>query len=114
MRGDEARIVLLFADWLRSEGWNVELEVNHVDVVARRGSVTLLAEAKGLTSSPGTDLDTLYGQLLRRAPEHDPSVLLGVVVPDSLRTAALRVPGWMRSKLSITVFVVGDHGVETI
>ncbi len=64
-----------FATWLTEGGWQVETEVEWTDVVATRGSERLVGEAKGVTSSPGLDVDTLYGQLLRRmtTPDgHDP------------------------------------------
>ena len=43
-------------------------EVGFVDVVARKDGATAYAEAKGGTTSPGLDVDTMYGQLLRRTP----------------------------------------------
>jgi hypothetical protein len=82
MRGDEARVVAAFCDYLRAEGWEVEREVKFVDVLAKKGDVTLYAEAKGRTVAIGLDVDTLYGQLLRRAPEDEMNSILGVVVPD--------------------------------
>jgi hypothetical protein len=49
----EADVVKAFAAWLSGEGWLVRIDVEHVDVVAQRDGVTLLAGAKGYTSSPG-------------------------------------------------------------
>jgi hypothetical protein len=66
MRGDEKRVVDAFAAWLQENGWTADTEVNFVDVCARRGDERLYAEAKGRTAAIGLDVDTLYGQLLRR------------------------------------------------
>ena len=69
-------------------------EVEWVDVVAQRDGVQLICEAKGRTGDPGIDLDTAYGQLLRRMPvEDDPAIRFGLVVRDEPRSirAALRV-----------------------
>src|SRR5215211_1360099 len=63
MVGDEARVVQAFCVWLVEHGWETQLEVEHVDVVANRAEQRLYAEAKGRTSAVGLDLDTLYGQL---------------------------------------------------
>lgn len=62
----ESEVVAAFVAWLRSEGWTVKTEVDFADVVAERGGERLVAEAKGVTSEPGLDVDTMYGQLLRR------------------------------------------------
>lgn len=110
MRGDEARVVAAFCDYLRAEGWEVEREVKFVDVLAKKGGVTLYAEAKGRTEAIGLDVDTLYGQLLRRVPEDGMNSVLGVVVPERAVTAALRVPQWMRERLRVHVWAVSDDG----
>src|ERR1017187_6499411 len=54
------------------------------------GDERLHAEAKGRTTSPGLDVDTLYGQLLRRMKDPKPGVRNSVVVPTSALNAALR------------------------
>ncbi len=108
MRGDEARVAAAFCDYLRAEGWQVEREVEFVDVLAKMGDVTLYAEAKGRTEAIGLDVDTLYGQLLRRAPEDQMNSILGVVVPDKAVTAALRVPRWIRDRLDLHIWAVSD------
>lgn len=77
MRGDETRVVEAFCKHLQNDGWDVQREVQFVDVMATRGSQTLYAEAKGRTSSIGLDVDTLYGQLLRRLPDEAASSVLG-------------------------------------
>ncbi len=98
MRGDETRVVEAFCKHLQNDGWDVQREVQFVDVMATRGSQALYAEAKGRTSSIGLDVDTLYGQLLRRLPDEAAGSVLGVVVPESAVAAALRVPEWIRTK----------------
>lgn len=65
MRGDELRVVDAFVAWLQGQGWTVSREVQHVDIYAERDAERLYAEAKGRTTAPGLDVDTLYGQLLR-------------------------------------------------
>lgn len=115
MRGDEARVVHAFRTWLEERDWEVTLEVEWCDLVARRGEQVLYAEAKGRTSDPGLDVDTMYGQLLRRvAFGGEPNVRFAVVVPTRARTAALRVPATTRDLLHIDVFVVDDNGRVTV
>jgi hypothetical protein len=108
MIGDEERVVAVFRAWLEGQGWTVRLNVDHCDVVAYRGEERLFAEAKGRTASPGLDIDTLYGQLLRRIPTDGLSYQLGVVAPSEAVTAALRVPSAVRDRLGIAVFEVTD------
>lgn len=104
-----------FTAWLANDGWTVEREVGFCDVVAHRGTTTLYAEAKGRTSAIGLDVDTLYGQLLRRAEVGAEGVVLGVVVPVEARAAALRVPDARRRALRVIVYVVDALGqVEVV
>lgn len=105
-------MVAAFCGWLRAERWEqVDTDVAHCDVVARRGPVTLYAEAKGWTSSPGGDVDELYEQLLRRRLEDDdPHARFAVVVPTPVEWHALRVPARVRSLLRVDVFVVDEAG----
>ena len=111
MRGDEKRIVDAFRKWLGSEGWRVKREIEFIDIFAERGQERLYAEAKGRTKAIGLDVDTLYGQLLRRMPSSEVGkARFGVVVPEEGRVAALRVPPRVRSVLHIDVFVVDDKG----
>lgn len=111
MRGDEARVIAAFVGWLEAEGWSVELEVDFCDVVARRDGITLFAEAKGETAAIGLDIDTMYGQILRRMPlEEDESYRFAVVVPTRASAAALRVPKRTRDALRIGVFEVMSDG----
>jgi hypothetical protein len=61
MRGDEKRVVDVYAGWLEDDGWAVQREVDFADIYAERGQERLYAEAKGRTSELGLDVDTLYG-----------------------------------------------------
>lgn len=111
MRGGEKRVVDTFCAWLESKGWTVKREVKFVDVVAERGDERLYAEAKGRTECIGLDVDTLYGQLLRRMSNDEvEKARFGVVVSEEGRAAALRVPERVRSILNIDVFIVSEAG----
>jgi hypothetical protein len=91
--GDESRVIAAFSTWLRLHGWVTELEVGFIDVVASRRNQHLYAEAKGRTVDAGLDVDTLYGQLLRRMPaQADGSATFTVVLRDTAVWAAERVP----------------------
>lgn len=85
-----------FAQWLRAQGWNVETEVEWADVVATRGDERLVAEAKGSTLAPNLDIDTAYGQLLRRMSDDSRHVRYAIVVPERHVGGALRVPAAIR------------------
>jgi hypothetical protein len=71
---------------------------------------TLLAEAKGSTSSAGLDVDTAYGQLLRRMTPGADEQRYALVVPVSARRAAERVPPEIRAVLKVDLYVVADDG----
>lgn len=71
MRGDEARVVTAFCDHLRAQGCAVTTEVAGCDVRAERDGSVIYAEAKGRTSAPGLDVDTMFDQLLRRMNPDD-------------------------------------------
>jgi len=91
-RGDEARVVAAFRRYLEAEGWTIVLVgVGWADVVAERGSERLVAEAKGHTgASAGLDVDTMFGQLLRRMGTHR-ATSWAIVVPSRSLPAVLRV-----------------------
>jgi hypothetical protein len=116
VRGDEERVVRAFCAWLRQHGWTVEREVKYTDVVARRGDERLYAEAKGRTAALGLDVDTLYGQLLRRMPnETVGEARFAVVVPEEAVAAALRVPNRVRELLQVSIFAVSpDDAVRLV
>jgi hypothetical protein len=110
MRGDEIRVVDAFCQWLETEGWHVQREVDWVDVAAERHGQRLYAEVKGRTASPGLDVDTAYGQLLRRMKEDAEGAVFAMVVPQAAIPHALRVPPQIRDRLGIEVFSVDDEG----
>lgn len=110
----EAEVVRAFVAWLEHEGWSVRTEVGFIDIVAERDGLTLLAEAKGTTTSAGLDADTAYGQLLRRINTSRDGECYALVVPTSARKAAERVGGDLRSLLRIALYVVADDDTVTI
>lgn len=106
----EAEVVRAFVAWLECEGWSVRTEVGFIDVVAERDGLTLLAEAKGTTASAGLDVDTAYGQLLRRINLGRDGERYALVVPASAGKAVERVGRDLRSLLRIELYVVADDG----
>ncbi|SRR5664280_127039 len=112
MKGDEERVIQAFCTFLHDQGWTTEREVEFVDVVAHKGSQRILAEAKGRTVAVGLDVDTMFGQLLRRMPQEcpGPDTRFAVVVPAEASAAVERVPGWVRDQLGIDVYVVNQDG----
>jgi hypothetical protein len=111
MRGDEQRVADAFCSWLEGGGWAVSREVDFCDLVATRNSEKLYCEAKGRTAAIGLDIDTLYGQLLRRMPiADDLSARFAVVVPSEAVKAATRVSSRVRELLRIDVYAVDEAG----
>lgn len=97
--------------WLAKDGWDVEREIDYCDVRARRGDDVIYAEAKGTTAAVGLDVDTMYGQLLRRMPPSEVGkAQFAAVVPKSAVAAALRVPARVRQLLGIEIYAVDDNG----
>lgn len=110
----ERDVQAAFVQWLDATGWTITTAPHDrwIDVYAVRDEQILIAEVKGRTSSPGLDIDTAYGQLLRRVPDDVEHVRLALVVPDwppAVR-AALRVPAAVRDRLGIDVYVVSQDG----
>jgi hypothetical protein len=107
----KAEVEAAFVRYLLDRGWDVDTDKeNHADVVARRGAEYIVAEVKGSTAAPGLDVDTAYGQLLRRMGDRPESTRFAIVVPESARTAAMRVPEEVRWKFGIDVWVVDELG----
>lgn len=110
----EAEVQAAFVVHLMERGWDVTTDnADYVDVLAQRGAERIVAEVKGHTTSPGLDVDTLYGQLLRRMAGRQEATRYAVAVPASLATAALRVPEPVRDLLDIDVWLVADDGGVT-
>jgi hypothetical protein len=109
MVGDERRVVDAFCRHLEDDAWVVSREVDFCDVIAERDGDVIYAEAKGRTQAIGLDVDTLYGQLLRRMPIADESISrFAVVVPSAAVAAAIRVSPRVREMLRIDVYEVND------
>jgi hypothetical protein len=111
--GDEARAKAAYEHWLRADGWMLTLlpkQGNYPDIDAQHPEHgQLIAEVKGVTSSPGTDVDTAYGQLLRRMGA-GVSACYALVIPETALKAALRVPAEVRTRLGIEVYAVAQDG----
>ncbi|MGC1207011.1 MAG: hypothetical protein WA880_03535 [Ornithinimicrobium sp.] len=115
VKGDEIRVADAFVTYLEGKGWTAEREVSWCDVVGRRGGEVLYAEAKGRTAAMGLDVDTLYGQLLRRMPnDRAADVRFAVVVPEEARAKATRVPERVRKLLNIDIYLVDQDGGVSI
>ena len=107
----EAQVQAAFVEYLIERGWIVETDnADHTDVIARRGDELVVGEVKGKTSETGLDVDTAYGQLLRRMRDRPETVRYALVVPASARSAALRVSDEVRRRLGIDVWVVDETG----
>ncbi|MBI3751482.1 MAG: hypothetical protein HY263_07485 [Chloroflexi bacterium] len=111
-RGDEARVLVAFEAFLIAEGWTVVRDAGGwADVVAVRGGERLVAEAKGDTgTSSGLDVDTMFGQLLRRMGDRAVTNW-AVVVPTRVVPKVLRVPDEVRNRLGIEIFEVTVGGL---
>ena len=112
--GKESEILADFVTWLEAQGWTVRTEVDRIDVLAERGGFRLIGEAKGITSSPGLDVDTMFGQLLRSMTEDDDTIRYAVIVPEKVVPAVLRVPERMREVLRVDVYSVAEDGTVSI
>jgi hypothetical protein len=108
-RGSEAPVELAFKHWLEIEGWRLIDEAGSwADVIAERGDERLIGEVKGYTGgNTGLDIDTMFGQLLRRMTP-DAATTWAVIVPTRSLTAVLRVPADVRRRLGVRVFEVRD------
>lgn len=112
MRGDEERVIQAFCSFLSEQGWKTRREVEFVDVVAEKDGQQIFAEAKGRTVAIGLDVDTMFGQLLRRMPRErpGPGTRFAVVVPTEAWAAVERVPEWVRKELRVDLYVVSEDG----
>ena len=108
----ESEVEARFCEWLAGEGWT-DIErasgTNYLDVSAWKDGRRLVAESKGVTKDTGTDVDTLYGQILRRM--EDPAAAYALVVPEgNVLESALRVEEWVRRRLGLTIYSVAEDG----
>jgi hypothetical protein len=99
--GVNAQVLLLLRDpgpktnsgtGFDGSGGDVRTSPSGADVVAEKGADTLIAEVKGATASAGLDVDTMYGQLLRRMTAGASSTRFAVVVPRSAAGASPPIP----------------------
>ena len=109
-RGSESPVELAFKRWLESQGWRLTNEARSwADIIAERGNERLIGEVKGHTGgNTGLDIDTMFGQLLRRMTP-DAATTWAVIVPTRSLAAVLRVPIDVRKRLGIRVFEVRDN-----
>jgi hypothetical protein len=110
MFGDEARIEESFAKWLEADGWVVQRQVEFVDLVAERGAERMVDEIRGRTAAIGLDIDTAFGQLLRRMPEEKDETQYALVIPTEAHAAAHRVSARIRAALRLRIYVVDEDG----
>src|SRR5258708_760439 len=110
MRGVEERVEAAYVNWLDGQSWIVRREGDIVEVYGESEADKLYDEGNGRTAAIGLDVDTLYGQLLRRMKDPGTSAQYAVVVPTAALVAALRVPAWVRDRLHIGVYEVDDDG----
>lgn len=105
----EATVTAAFQRWLVERGWTpLPTGPREVDVRAKRGAEYLVAEVKGHTRSVGTDVDTLYGQILRSIDFDDDVTRYAIVVPQAIVASATRVDAAVRRRLGIDLYVVDD------
>jgi hypothetical protein len=113
----ENRVARIFIDWLIEDGWAVRegRPDTEADVVAARAGESLLAELKSDTGDDmGTDVDTAFGQLLRRMPEHDDAnVRYAIAVPGARADKVERVAARVLTGLRIEVYLV-DETTRTV
>lgn len=111
--GSEAAVVEAFAAWLDEQGWQrAELPAygDQPDIDARHpDGRRVIVEAKGFSRDAGADLDTGYGQLLRRM-KGEPATSYALVVAKTVVRFAQRVPSEVRSALGIALYAVDANG----
>ena len=115
MHMTEKQVEKAFAAYLRGDGWDVSTKNrDYVDLLAKRGAEVIVAELKGHTSSPGLDVDTGYGQLLRRIDPQVSGVRYALVVPASMRYHVTRVRKGVRARLGVELYVIEDDGAVSL
>jgi hypothetical protein len=111
--GAEATVIEVFSTWLVEQGWECAELPPHGDYPAidarHPDGRRLIVAAKGFTRDAGTDLDTGYGQLLRRM-KGEPATTYALVVAGTVVRFAQRVPSEVRSRLGIALYTVDSNG----
>jgi len=109
----EATVVEVFSAWLVEQGWECAERPSRGDqpaIVARHSDGRrLVVEAKGFSRDASADLDTGYGQLLRRM-NGEPATTYALVVAGTVVRFAQRVPSEVRAKLGIVLYKVDFNG----
>lgn len=106
-KGDELKVEDAFVRYLEDDGWTVRRHTgaDYLDVRAERRGEVLCAEVKGHTGvNTNLDLDTMFGQILRRMTSRDH--IYAVVVPSEAVGGVKRVEKWVRDALRIVVYEV--------
>lgn len=108
---NEQEVERRFTRYLLDRGWEIVAkdQDDYTDLVARRGGEWLAAELKGETKSAETAIDIGYGQLLRAMARY-PDAGYALVIPETLRRKAERVPEAVRRKVDITIYLVPEVG----
>lgn len=107
----EAEVTATVIRWLLERGWDVrEGPSDGADLVAKRGAERLVVEAKGHTSAPGLDVDTMFGQILRRIDPAEEMTRYAVAVPETLARTVERIDADVLDRLDIAVWLVDDFG----
>lgn len=108
---NEAEVLGAFLAWAQSNGFAQLPARGDEDAILNDRLGLVIVEAKGNTTSRGTDIDTLYGQLLRRMhPNHPMTTRYAAVVPSACLEAICRVSAAVRAQLRIDVYTVGEDG----
>ena len=111
--GSETTVIEVFSAWLAEQGWEcaqLPAHGDHPDIDARHpDGRRLIVEAKGFSRDAGADLDTGYGQLLRRM-KGEPATTYALVVAGTVVRFAQRVPSDVRSRLGIALYTVDFNG----
>ena len=103
-------------DWLKTAGARIDRhpEFERVDLVATKGTKTVLVEVEGHSSKQKEQaLYSALGQivLMMRA---DRNIRYGLAVPDTLswERQMAKIPRFVRDRLSLTLWLVDQNGVR--
>lgn len=103
-----------FEAYLLERGWDLHAEPgDHAGIAgieAHRGAQRLIGEVRGTASSPGPDVDTGYGRLLRRMSSAHEDATYALIAAVGLTRLMERVEVAVRRGLGIGLFVVDDLG----
>lgn len=110
----ESEVLARFVTHLERGGWDVPPTPHgdFPDVDARHPATgtRLVAELKGHTTAPGLDVDTGFGQLLRRMGDDTSTTRYAIVVPEVSQAKVERVPPRVLDALRVEVWLVPEVG----